>query len=272
MLAVCSAPMSTRRRRPPNPPKPRPYRVPLGVEFNAFVGELGPATESYATELHVKYAVRDNQYVDWSIELNMRLGTLVDYLAGDYNLARRTMAKAWVGNSEIRHVSYGPGRQQTVERVIQLRAGDETVVNENYARFLGSLERQWVADHGPDRHTTATFGYAKWNLDPQFRNHDYPWLYNTLVAVDEDVVEEIVIERGGYYFGDARRTAAVWMPAIERMKFIEANPGEMAEHREEGDSQDRQAALQMTMGMVAAVVNRSDSWADDFLRDQDGSD
>lgn len=113
---------------------------------------------------------------------------------------------------------------------------------------------------------------AHWNRDPDFRNNRYPWLHNTLAALDSDVAEEIVIERGGAYFNEKDRTAAVWMPAIERMKFFKANHGEKPnDHEPDEESTQRQPALQSTMGMIAAMVNRSEDWLDDFLREQ-GSD
>ncbi|WP_433734848.1 hypothetical protein ACQP0C_42045 (plasmid) [Nocardia sp. CA-129566] len=270
--------MSTRKSRGNKPYKKqqiRRYRPPLGLEYNEFVGELGPTNGDTAAELYVRYGVRNDQYVDWSIELNARQGNLVDYLASGRPLPRRPMARVQVADSEIRHVTFDPRdprRRPVVEKVIPLQAGDDGVVDEHYSRYMASLERAWTADHGEDPHTTATFGFANWNRDPDFRNNRYPWLHNTLVALDSDVAEEIVIERGGAYFNEKDRTAAVWMPAIERMKFFKANQGETPnDHEPDEESTQRQPALQSTMGMIAAVVNRSEDWLDDFLREQ-GSD
>ncbi|MFD4439294.1 hypothetical protein ACFWPK_05890 [Nocardia sp. NPDC058519] len=261
--------MSKPKRKPE---QPRRYRPPLGIEYDEFVGELGPALGDTVTELYVRYGVRDDLYVDWSIELNTRRGSLIDYMAEGKPLARQSRAKVWVANSQIRHVTFGQRGQAVTENVIPLEAGDESVVDEQYDRHLASLERAWLADHGPDLHTTAMFGYANLNRNPHFRNSEYPWLHNTLVAIDSDVVEEIVVERGGAYFGEKDRTAEVWMPAIERMKFFKADPGEVSEGNvQDTDPADRHAALQTTMGMVAAMVNRSEDWPDDFLRGQEDS-
>ncbi|WP_435592992.1 hypothetical protein [Nocardia sp. bgisy118] len=258
--------MSSKRAGRARKKQPRRFRPPLGLTYNEFVGELGPATGEFIDELHVRYGERDGLYLDWAITVVMRRGGLGEYMAsGAASLERRRIRRYDVSEAGIRRHTYDPIGTPTVDVLRTLSAGDEEIVDQAYDEILTEISHVWNARYpDPDPHTTATFGFASANRRPEFRNR-WPELMNTLVAVDPDVAEEVWVERGNAYFGNRKRSAAVLMPSRQEFKFIFTDTpiNQQAEHQ--NDSTDRVGvhALQATMGMLADLVNRSPEWTDE---------
>jgi hypothetical protein len=196
------------------------YQPPKGLEYNEFVGELRPPNNRTFTELHVRYGVQDNLYLDWSITLNARRGDIEEFRDSGDQLDRRTLEIIEVSDSAIRRHTFDPRApeqppQTTV--LVQLQSGDEQKVDATYAATLRDLRSGWIQKHGPaaasDRHNVAIFDFASTNRDPDFRNGNLPGARNTLISLSTDLVDTVVTERGGFYFPQTPSTAGQVCPA-----------------------------------------------------------
>ncbi|MFI5783132.1 hypothetical protein [Nocardia sp. NPDC051570] len=267
-----------RAGRSSKPPQGKPYKPPFGVEYNEFVGELGPAKAGTHTELHVRYGVRDEKYVDWSITLLARLGGLEDFKRTKKHLERRKLQRIDVSNSAIRHHKFdplNPGRPPETTVAVPLTAGNYELVDQQYGTRLNELYRMWVAprlglDGSVEPHTFATFGFVEKNREPEFQDGIYSWVRNTVVSIDSDEPDDVIVERAASYFPGRPSTTAVWLPSSGRMKFMKIDPGQQPEEAEaalssaDDDSADTPLRVSgtQTMGMLVEYVNRGDSWID----------
>ncbi|MGW5575202.1 hypothetical protein ACWEVD_28710 [Nocardia thailandica] len=245
--------------------QPRRFHRPLGLRYNEFVGELGPADDGFTTELHVRYGERDGLYLDWSITISMRKGSLAEYMASDsHRMERRPTRRFEVAGTSIREITYHPVLPPEVRVLRTLEAGDEAVVDQGYDEILTQLSQSWNNRFpDPDPHTVATFGFASNNRHPEFRD-SRPYLTNTVVSIDPDVVEEVWIERGNAYFGNKLRSAAVWMPDRSEWRYLFGEePDTTAPSRGSDDSNPISVhAIQVTMGMLADVINHDTQWSE----------
>ena len=210
-----------------------PYRPPLGLGYNEFVGELWPPTDRAFTELYVRYGERNGRYLDWSITLRARLGSVEEFRELGEPLERCTLEVFDVSESAIRrHVydPYQPDLPPTVTVIEQLREGDDASVDRAYQVQMNSLAAGWAQKHGSafgvpaDRHTTATIGFVEKVRDPQIRNGNLSWVRNTVICTESDLADGVIGERVGHYFPSVPSTAAV-LRASGRMQFIMASPG-----------------------------------------------
>lgn len=253
----------------------RDYHPPRDLAFNEFVGELGPPNNRAHTELHVRYGERDGLYLDWSISLSVRLGNVDDFREARELLERRELERVDVSRSAIRHQVFDPdhpGRQPRAEVILPLRAGDQLAVDAQYDIQMRALSRSWANKHGAgpaDPHTKVTFGFASKNRDPDFRHGTYSWVRNTLIALDVDEAEEVIVDRGGTYFRDRPSTAGVLLPDGV-MRFIKVEPGtpqsgqapSSARPDDEGGANGPiRATGTVTMGMLVDSIY-SGNWTD----------
>lgn len=74
-----------------------------------------------------------------------------------------------------------------------------------------------------DPHTIATFAFTQMRRDPEFRNQ-FPWLRNTIVCVESDLVANVLSERTVTHFPEGA-TVACYYPEDQRFMFITASPG-----------------------------------------------
>lgn len=260
------------------------YRPPeQNISYNEFVGDLRPASDRAFTELHVRYGVRNNRYLDWSISLNARLGDLEEFIESGTQLERRPLVRTEVRDSAIRRLTFNPYEPESPpeERIItSLAAGDGAVVDEKFVAQLRGLAFSWREKHGAgveqDRHCEAVFGFAAQNRNPNFRDGALSWVRNTLICLEDDLADQILSERSLYYFPDTPTTAGV-LRASGRMQFIIANhKGNLTEDEvqaSQGDTSDNevtQAIGANTMGMLVDSVYSQD-WTgevEDFLAGQ----
>ncbi|MFE6860437.1 hypothetical protein [Nocardia sp. NPDC057668] len=242
------------------------------MEYNEFVGAVGPADGNEVTELHVRYGVRNDRYVDWSIALNIRIGTLADYLAsGGKPLHRRRYQRIELVNSTVRRSHFNPANPDqppVVETLHRLARGQYQDADGCYHQAMYELSRCFEDQYAamnirPDRNTQATFGFANHNRKPEFRAR-YHWLANTIVSLESDNVEEALMERGGAYFPGLDRTAAVWFADRSRLNFIKA-PRSTVSPASGEDVIRAGAAQRVTMGMACDMVNLQQDWADLLL-------
>ncbi|MGW0359210.1 hypothetical protein ACWDXV_33900 [Nocardia nova] len=241
----------------------RAYRVPLGLDYNEFVGALGPSNGGVYPELHVRYGVRDNLYLDWAITLQMRLGGIEQMGPGKPALWRRRWQRLVVERSAIRRYKFDlrdARRPAEVEVLQELHVGDEQVVHQAYTDQLTRLAQSWVANHGDDPHTGATFGYALRNLDPEFRNSEsFSWVRDTVIALHSDQADDAFSDRTATYFPNRPTTAGVLLPD-GIMKFIRsagpagAAPADWAAESGEGEEGNFQARGALTMGMLVSTI------------------
>lgn len=115
-----------------------------------------------------------------------------------------------------------------------------------------------------------TFGFASKNRDPDFRHGTYSWVRNTLIALDVDEAEEVIVDRGGTYFRDRPSTAGVLLPDGV-MKFIKVEPGTLQSGQapssarpddDGGADAPIRATGTVTMGMLVDSIY-SGNWTDD---------
>lgn len=109
-----------------------------------------------------------------------------------------------------------------------------------------------------DAHTLATFAYATLRRDPQF-NIRLPWVRNTVVCVESDLVDDVLTGQVQHYFPRGA-TVAVYYPDSHRFMFVwvkgtpaSAKPGDSAP--DAIVAHDRHRAL--TMGMMADAIYRN---------------
>lgn len=211
------------------------------------MGELRGAepNSQFATELHVNYGMRDGLYIDWSVSLNKRLGSIDDFRVSKKTLPRRKLQRIDVSQSAIRHHVYDPNyphRSPEVRTLERLRAGQETFVDESYVEALKLLHAMWRRTHGQhamdDAHTKTTFAFAAKDREPSFRDGDFSFVRNTLIALESDESEEILVERGGQYFPKGHTTLGAFFQD-GRMRFI--NAGESRDTAEGAEQRDPDA-------------------------------
>jgi hypothetical protein len=250
------------------------YTPPQSLEYNEFVGELRPPTDRAFTELHVRYGVRKNLYLDWSITLRARNGDIEEYLDDPSQLLeRRTLEIVEVADSAIvRRVfnPYEPDQPPTTTVLMPLYPGDGLKVDAQYNIQMRGLSVTWAEKHGmpAHRHTVATFGFSGKDRDPEFRHGDYAWVRNTLVCLDTDLSDSAISERSSFYFPETPSTAGVFMPN-DRMKFIKIAPGGKPEPDQPAAFEDSSVdgpikatgGASMTMGMLVDSIYAGD-WTD----------
>jgi hypothetical protein len=257
------------------------YRVPDGTVYDEFVGELRPPNDRAFTELHVRYGVKNNQYVDWSLTLRGRLGGVEEFRdSPDGPLERRTLEVVDVSASAIRRHVYNPHEPEEPPMtavVLPLHAGDYAQVDQQYMLQLNGLAQGWARRHGAaaasSRHNTALWGFVQENRRPAMRTGDLSWVRNTLICVEDDLADAVLSERSGYYFPTVRSAQGV-LRSTGRMQFIIATPGGrrtpeevQAVHDAAFDGGNPTATGQLTMGMLVDSIYAGD-WTgeiDDFL-------
>ncbi|MFH5243091.1 hypothetical protein ACHIPV_14555 [Antrihabitans sp. NCIMB 15448] len=258
----------------------RPYTVPAaGMEYNEFVGSLGPYGNGNPvnTELHVRYGFRGGRYYDWTIEVVAREGDVDSFRASGERPVRYVMDSFAVEPGAVVHrVRTGPGPddfETTVAR--KLYAGDGAVVDSGYDFFMQQLAEAWDERHETrDPRTVATFGFASRNREPEFRDGTYSWVRSTVVCIDDDSADDVVVERLKHYFPDGG-TVAVHSRAAERMKFLRVGAGSRPadggyasenDHEDEGEDGGTMTATGYTsMGMMVDAIYRGDDWISDVL-------
>ncbi|MGY4647662.1 hypothetical protein [Mycobacterium sp. URHB0021] len=248
------------------------YHPPRALEYNEFVGEFRPPNDRAFTELHVRYGVRDDRYLDWSITLNERLGDIEELRAGTAPLQRRTLEVVDVSDSAIRRHVFDPNRRSQpphVTRLVELRAGDHHRVNYEYQNQMNGVCMSFQQKHPEiveveDRHNTATAGFMAKDRDVQFREGDFGWVRNTVTSIDTDLAEMVFVDRAYYYFPTSPSTAAVLLPDGE-MKFIIAGPGTkptLDEAEDDPEDGPMKARGDVTMGMLVQSIYAGD-WTND---------
>ncbi|MGW4849434.1 hypothetical protein [Nocardia brasiliensis] len=254
----------------------RPYRCPLGLVYDEFVGPLGPPDNGSYPELHVRYGVLDNLYVDWLISIQMRLGGIEQLSPEMPALPRRTWQRLFVDGSAIRHHKYdlySSAQPPTAKTVRNLSFGEEQVVHDGYVAQMRLLHQSWVRSYGHDSHTAVTFGYVFKNLDPEFRDsEDFSWVRNTVIALASDRADEVFSDRSATYFSGRSSTAGVLLPNGV-MKFVNSDSGRQpADHSDQASADSPLVARgPLTMGMVVDTIYGGAHIAqqvEDFLSDQ----
>jgi hypothetical protein len=256
------------------------YRVPDGIVYDEFVGELRPASGRAFTELHVRYRVWNGLYVDWSLTLQARFGGLEEFRdSPGAPLERRKIEVVDVSASAIRRHTYNPDEPEEPPQtavIVPLHAGDHARVDHEYMVQLNELARSWSQKHGVasgDRRNTAVWRFVEENRRPAIRTGDVSWVRNTLICVEDDPADAVLSERAGYYFPNVKNAQGV-LRSTGRMQFITAAPGgrltaEEAQVARDNASHDGVAAAtgDVTMGMLVDSIYSGD-WTgevDDFL-------
>ncbi|WP_440711957.1 hypothetical protein [Gordonia sp. FQ] len=250
----------------------KPYKVPsTGMEYNEFAGSLGPYGNGNPinTELHVRYGVRGGRYYDWTIEVVGREGDVDSFRETGERPVRYVMDSFSVEDGAVVHrVRTGGGPddfETTVAR--KLYAGDGALVDTGYDFFLKQLADTWEQRHEVrDPRTVATFGFAAQNRNPEFRDGDHSWVRNTIVCIDDDSADDVVVERLKHYFPDGG-TVGVHLRSASRMKFLKVGRGVDAEENSFELDDDEAGSLKATgyasMGMMVDTIYRGDDWIDD---------
>jgi hypothetical protein len=219
------------------------YQPAKALEYNEFVGELRPGNDRAFTEVHVRYGVRKNLYLDWSITLRARLGDLREYLALESpqkTLERRTLEVVEVADSAIVRRTFNPYQPDEPPRttvLMPLYPGDGAKVDALYDENMRGLT------------------------------------HNILVCLDNDLSEMVIPERSLYYFPEVSSTVGVLL-SDNIMKFLKIERGGTVA------PDDRSAATEddavdgpvtatggTTMGMLVDSIYAGD-WTDqidDFL-------
>ncbi|AQT79628.1 hypothetical protein B1R94_10640 [Mycolicibacterium litorale] len=221
------------------------YNPPQSLAYNEFVGELRPSDGRGLTELHVRYGVRRNLYLDWAITLRVRIGDVQDLMVRNEPLERRILEVVEVADSAIVRRTFDPAHPEKppVSVVLmQLHPGDGLMVDAEYDTTMGCLRKAWNRKHGRpavnDRHNEALFNFAAQDRDPDFRNGDLSWVRNTLVSLSTDMADAVISDRGAFYFPETTSTAGV-LRSSGRMQFIRMEQGRR-------DSADNQSELPQT--------------------------
>lgn len=113
-----------------------------------------------------------------------------------------------------------------------------------------------------DAHTLATYAFAQMRRDPEFNNR-LPWVRNTVVCVESDLVDDVLVGQVQHYFPQGA-TIACYYPDEKRFMFIWVKA---PRHTEPGDSdadggddedmivaRDKHRAL--TIGMMVDTIYR----------------
>ncbi|KAF0957743.1 hypothetical protein [Rhodococcus sp. T7] len=243
------------------------YPPSRDLEYDEYVGELGPARNGIHTEMHVRYGVLNDQYLDWSVTLYARRGDLDEILRTQKQLERRKIESVAITSTAIQRQTFdvdNPDAPPTTVNLVALRAGSEHTVDTQFDETLKALSHKWANKCnvlGPGvahPRTVATFAFAQNNRDPEFRNGIYSWVRNTIIAHDSDTAEEVLVERGGYYFPRQPISAAVRVG--ERMKFLKAK---RPVRKIASEDHPIIATTGTTMGMIVEAVNSGD-WTDEI--------
>lgn len=246
------------------------YTPPRNLEYNEYVGELGPAVDGIHTEMHVRYGVLDNKYLDWSITKSARSGGLAEFSESRAPLKRHVFERVEVSNSAIRRHIYNPDDPKHPAKswiLVELDSTSADTVDKGFMDAMHNIAYTWAqkhqfAIHGEDPHAAATFAFAQKDRDPEFRNGAYPWVRNTLLALDNDSAQLILADRGGHYFPGGF-TFGVLQPT-GMMQF-----GSSKRREGGGSSTDEDETTKIigdqTMGMIAAAVNTGEDWIERLL-------
>jgi len=70
-----------------------------------------------------------------------------------------------------------------------------------------------------DPHTIATFAFAQMRRDPAFGPR-FPWVRNTIVCVESDLVDDVLTGQMVHYFGGTGGTVACYFPSDQRFMFV----------------------------------------------------
>lgn len=114
-----------------------------------------------------------------------------------------------------------------------------------------------------DAHTIATFAFAQMRRDPEFGPR-FPWVRNTVVCVESDLVDDVLIGQMVHYFPEGG-TIACYYPRDQRFMFVSV----AAPRRPEKDEQLDPATIsahdanrQLTVGMIVDAIyrNRGGDW------------
>lgn len=68
-----------------------PYVPPVDLEYDEFVGKIGPLTALGCLEVHFRYGAKDDRYLDWKVSLNERIGGLSELRGRKGPLPRRPL-------------------------------------------------------------------------------------------------------------------------------------------------------------------------------------
>jgi hypothetical protein len=253
-----------------------PYVPPSDLEYNEFVGEIRPLTALGCVEMHFRYGVKDDRYLDWKVSLNERIGGLSEFRAGDEPLPRRPLEVIEVSDSAIIRTIFDPEHPQNAPKVIrlsELRADDHTEVDYQYQNQINRLCVRWQRRHPQivdvvDRHNTATMGFLAKDREVQFREGpSFGWVRNTVVCLDTDLADMVISDRVYHYFPTVESTAAVLLPHNE-FKFIwtaagqKTSPEEVAAAKQDDDG-PMIVQGDATMGMIVASIYAGD-WSDNL--------
>lgn len=246
------------------------YRTPNGLQYNEFVGKLGPSKGNVHTELHVRYGGRDGQYLDWSIALWLRIGGIEEIRRnGALPLGRRRLETVEIKGSTIRQLVFNPDEpsaspQESV--LAHLSAGDYDRVDTAYDQVMHDMSVGWAQKHegaSADSHTQAMFAFAQKERDPSFRRDGLDWVSNTLISLETDQADEAIVDRGTSYFQGRPTTAGV-MRASGRMQFIKIGvprgPGD-ADPTGSG-TEKLEASGALNMGMLVDSIYADQDWAE----------
>ena len=260
-----------------------PYKVPeAGIEYNEFVGPLGPYGNGNPvnTELHVRYGVRGGRYYDWTINLVAREGDINSFRATHEHPVRYVMESVGIeGSAVVKRVRTGPGADDFEVTVVkELSAGDGELVDYGYNETMKELSELWDSRHEiRDPHTIATFGFAAANRDPEFRDGSHDWVRDTVVCIDDDQADDVIVERLKHYFFNSG-TVAVHCRSASRLRFLkvggDVEPGSANIDRDDNDegSDDREpltATGFATMGMLVDTIGLDDDWIDDTFSNEE---
>lgn len=148
--------------------------------------------------------------------------------------------------------------------VRRLYAGDGNVVDSGYDYFMKQFADQWDERHETrDPRAVATFGFARHNRDPQFRNGIYSWVRSTMVCIDDDPADDVIVERVKHYFPEGA-SVAVHCREASRMKFSKVGAGSVPDDSVDVvDGALTTATGYTSMGMMVDTIYRGDDWIDD---------
>jgi len=251
------------------------YHPPHELEYNEYVGDLRSPDNRAYVELHVRYGVRDDRYLDWSITMNARLGDLEELRNTKGPLERRTIEVVDIGDSAVRRQVFDPDdprRSPRVMRLVELTADDHDRVDFEYQNQLNRLCARWARKHGyevatfpPNRHNTASLNFMAQDRDKDFREGEqFGWVRNTVVCIDTDLADMVVADRAYFYFPTSASTAGVSMPN-NRMMFIWIGAGRPPDDADAAaaDSEDGPIQVQgdTTMGMLVDSIYAG-NWVD----------
>lgn len=224
-----------------------------------FVGDLGLPEQD--VELHVSYgADLDGNYVDWSISIVMCRGPVSEVRRLRQRRPRKVMERVrTLGGRLIRQQFNPEGGPPTVTE-LHIMSGDPAEPDELYDLQLRAVSEQWAKRIGPtpDPHQVAIFGYANVERPSSF-HENYPGHINTVVAVENDTVDEAITDRLGHYFPDGAYIAA-YFPGREWFGFRDVSRG--ASSSPTDDVERVRVASTLTIGMIvdSTTTTTDETW------------